>query len=107
MGNIADVIKRLSRATPVGSKVMLGSKINFESAHGDGEVREYTIESYDKKEGEVTLSREVGSKKVLLKLPIRIDDSSDDSVNNSVKSDNKPSAVFTVSGKLVYLAGIS
>lgn len=43
MGNIADAIKLLTRATPVGSKVMLGSKINFESAHGDGEVREYTI----------------------------------------------------------------
>jgi hypothetical protein len=104
MGNIADVIKRLSRATPVGSKVILGGKINFKSAHGDGEVREYTVESYDKKEGEVTLSREVGSKKVLLKLPIKIDDNSDDRF--SVRADDKPSAVFTASGKLVYLIGV-
>ncbi len=47
MGNIADAIKLLARKTPVGSKVMLGNKINFESAHGDGEVREYTVEPYD------------------------------------------------------------
>jgi len=86
----------------VGSKVMLGSKINFESAHGDGEVREYTVESYDKREGVVTLSRDVGSKKVLLKLPIKIKD-------NAGTDDEQPSypeAVFTASGKLVYLVGI-
>jgi hypothetical protein len=103
MGKIADAIKLLSRATPVDSKVMLGNKINFESAHGDGEVREYTVESYDKREGVVTLSREIGNKKVLLKLPIEIKDNTgaDD------EQPNYPAAVFTVSGKLVYLAGIS
>ncbi|HET9098697.1 MAG TPA: hypothetical protein VFN51_03720 [Candidatus Saccharimonadales bacterium] len=104
MGKIADAIKLLSKATPVGSKVMLGSKISFESAHGDGEVREYTVESYDKKEGEVTLSREVGDHKVLLKLPIKIDSSSDNDVEDyEAQTDNRPSAVFTASGKLVYL----
>lgn len=53
---------------------MIGNKINFESARGDGEVWEYTVESYDEKAAEVTLSRELGSRKVLLKVPIKIND---------------------------------
>lgn len=107
MGNIADAIRLLAKATPVGSKVMLGSKINFESAHGDGEVREYTVESYDKQEGVVILSREKGGRKAILKLPIKIDDSSDSHKDwLGLYANDKPSAVFTASGKLVYLAGI-
>ena len=43
-------------------------------------------------------------KKVLLKLPIKIDDKSDYRI--SVKADDKPSAVFIASGKLFYLIAI-
>ncbi len=104
MNNISELIKLMTKTTPVGSKVIIGKKVEVYSQHRNGDLREYTVESYSKLDGSMTLSRNVGNKKVILKLPIKIENNFTDSEYNPEDIDNiNPGAVFTASGKLVYL----
>jgi hypothetical protein len=95
MGNIFEAIRILSFSSKVGSS----SKIKT----ADGKVVDCITESLSKRKGTAKVSCELNGHNYLIELTLK------PSSNNKVKSDteksNYPEAVYTVSGKLVYLAG--
>lgn len=95
MGNIFDAI-RLLGFSEVGSKTKIRK---------DGYEIECTLEAYSKRKGTATVSYEQNGQKYIAELDLQ--KSVCAAAGASDQGDDYPSAVFTASGKLVYLASPS
>jgi len=95
MGNIFEAIKVLSLSSKVGKPGKLKS--------ANGQVVYCITEAYSKNKNTATVSCDINGQKYLIELDLKPKN------NNNAKDDtteqsNCPSAVYTASGRLVYLA---